>query len=624
MRKKTLLTALAISALLISIGEVQFVEEAKANFLPEIPPAGIQIESDGPVTGTSNLQRNESRYTFTGNIDGPIVVLRDNIVIDGQGYALRGQGDSPGIFIQERANVTVKHIQISNFSSGIRITFGASANPKNTNITILENNIINNGVGIYLSLFSGNNSILGNNVTGNGKGISVNYSNGNTLRNNRLSDNEYNLWVDCLLSNSGSAFINDIDPSNTVDGKPVHYWVGETNRAVPSDAGYVALIRCSGIIVEGLTLSHNGQGVLLVETNNSKVTQNHITQNNYGVALFGMYSPCTNNNVTQNRMSNNTQDIFTYLEGSTNTIENNSPDTTIPTPTSSYAIMIKADGSVDPHTSPIIVEGNLYTLTANIAGGIQVQKSNIVVDGAGYTLFGNGSICLNLSDVNNVTVKNLRIKHCSVGVYAVRMVNCTFYANHVEDCSQECFFLLGNCSYNTITYCTIIGLNPVSMNYMSNYNTVTQNNLTGTVIIWLSGYVTVDNNFWGDYFTKYPNASEIGTSGIGDTPYVFWIAENGTTPITYQDNHPLVRPIIISEPFPTPTPWATPSNSPTPSPSSSPVPSSTQQPTLEPTLAPTPTSDDSQAADWTPTVLAVVVVAAVAVGALVYFRRRRK
>jgi hypothetical protein len=42
-------------------------------------------------------------------------------------------------------------------------------------------------------------------------------------------------------------------------------------------------------------------------------------------------------------------------------------------------------------------------------------------------------------------------------------------------------------------------------------------------------------NHWSDYLTKYPNASEIGNTGIGDTPYVI-DADN-------IDHYPLMDPV---------------------------------------------------------------------------------
>lgn len=82
-----------------------------------------------------------------------------------------------------------------------------------------------------------------------------------------------------------------------------------------------------------------------------------------------------------------------------------------------------------------------------------------------------------------------------------------------------------------------------------------------------------------------------------------------------------------------PTPSITPTNSPTPTtsptelPTSSPSPSPSTSATLEPSLKPiqTPTQEpDNQDADFAAElILGVVVVAAVAVGALVYFKRRK-
>jgi hypothetical protein len=167
-----------------------------------------------------------------------------------------------------------------------------------------------------------------------------------------MKDNEYNLWVGSLLWNSGSAFINDIDTSNTVNGKPVYYWINQQDKTIPSDAGYVGLVRCSNIIVQGLNLTHNGQGVLLIETNNSIVTGNYIAENNYGVVLFGTVAPCTNNTVSQNLITQNTENINTYLENSVNTIGDNTADIQINTPNPSLSSTPSPSTSPTPDNNP--------------------------------------------------------------------------------------------------------------------------------------------------------------------------------------------------------------------------------------------------------------------------------
>jgi hypothetical protein len=218
-------------------------------------------------------------------------------------------------------------------------------------------------------------------------------------------------------------------------------------------------------------------------------------------------------------------------------------------------IIIKSDGSVTG-TNNIQQIGNKYTLTGNISGTIQVQKSNIIIDGAGYTLDEGGIDLTNgvgedptRSTISNVTIENLYIVNGDIGTNGGG--NYTFYNDYISNSRGAGIMLIGS-DYNNITYCTISGSNvsegAIGMVYQSNYNTITENNLSGGVQVWLSGYETVDRNYWSDYLTKYPDATEIDNSGIGDTPYVYSIVQNGSETIYYQDNHPLMKTVSITVP----------------------------------------------------------------------------
>ncbi len=64
----------------------------------------IHIRANGSIDpADAPIQREGDNYTLTEDIHGSIVVERDNVVVDGAGYALRGPGafDSKGIFLSQ-------------------------------------------------------------------------------------------------------------------------------------------------------------------------------------------------------------------------------------------------------------------------------------------------------------------------------------------------------------------------------------------------------------------------------------------------------------------------------------------------------------------------------------------
>jgi len=321
----------------------------------------IYIRADGSVEGTDKIQRDGDIYTFTGNIAGRIVVERYNIVVDGEGYTLQGTGattDGParniGIDLAWMRNVTIRNISITSFDYGIRI-----GNAFNNVIT--GNDITNNGYGIEVILSSSGNSIYENNITANSKGgIWVDFANGNTissnqitnnkpkgiriyfssneiisenyvannsygifidrssyttLRNNTMVDNKQNFSVEGTDSNH---FVNDVDVSNTVDGKPIYYWVNRQNLEVPSDAGYVALVNCTKVMVQNLNIINNRQGILLAYTTNSTINKNTITNTTHAIRL----QSSSKNTIIENNLTNSSSGIY-FCDSSNNTLSKN-------------------------------------------------------------------------------------------------------------------------------------------------------------------------------------------------------------------------------------------------------------------------------------------------------------
>ena len=172
------------------------------------------------------------------------------------------------------------------------------------------------------------------------------------------------------------------------------------------------------------------------------------------------------------------------------------------------------------------------------SSNIKVQRSNIVIDGAGFALTGGVDLTNGVGGnpsnptIQNVTIRNL-IMNGTVGTNGGGY--CTFYNNYI----MGGIYLLGS-AYNNITHCTV---NSVTMDYGSNFNSITENNLN-SALAFLSSNETVDKNYWSDYLTKYPNATEIDSTGIGNQPYVYSVVET-RTPLIYQDNHPLMKPVAV-------------------------------------------------------------------------------
>lgn len=208
-------------------------------------------------------------------------------------------------------------------------------------------------------------------------------------------------------------------------------------------------------------------------------------------------------------------------------------------------IVINPNGSVTG-TKSIQQDGNTYSFTANLTGTIQVQTSNIVINGKGFSL-NQGQVDFSnewgAPAINNVTIENMFIINGSI---IAEGSNNTFYNDYISNSLGLPSIQLYGSSFNNISYCTLDSLNnegAIMVTGGETGNLITQNNIIGG-IYQNSILETVDKNYWSDYQTKYPNATEIDHSGIGNTPYVYYLHQNNQTP-PWQDNHPLMKPVAI-------------------------------------------------------------------------------
>jgi thermitase len=132
-----------------------------------------------------------------------------------------------------------------------------------------------------------NDSTVADNVISDcSEGLVLFHSGNNRITNNSMSGSDYDFCVEGDFEKYTHAqFVQDMDSSNTVHGKPVYYWVGQHDKQVPNDAGYVALVDSTNVTIRNISLSHNSQGVLIAFTAGAVVTNTSVSQNQQGVLL---------------------------------------------------------------------------------------------------------------------------------------------------------------------------------------------------------------------------------------------------------------------------------------------------------------------------------------------------
>jgi len=115
-----------------------------------------------------------------------------------------------------------------------------------------------------------------------------------------------------------SDFSQNVDATNTVDGKPIYYWVNQRDKRIPADAGYVAAVNSLNITVENLNLKNNREGVLFAYTTNSTIENVNVSNCNYGFKLHNS----NRNTIVGNVVSNGEEGIRLQSSGNNSIIRN--------------------------------------------------------------------------------------------------------------------------------------------------------------------------------------------------------------------------------------------------------------------------------------------------------------
>jgi parallel beta-helix repeat protein len=245
------------------------------------------------------------------------------------------------------------------------------------------------GDGISKTILTGDKTIIfvdadnveirGLSVRDGNYGIFLSYCQNAMLRDNEMSGNRWNFGV---WGASVSEFVHDIDSSNKVDGKALYYWTNRNGGQVPKDAGYVALVNSTGVLVKDATLTSNEQGVLLVSTTNSIVE--NVTAYGNDEGIDSRWS--SNNTIRKSRFHTINWRAF-YLDQSHN---NSIYENTVLN--SKYGLLVQSStGNTFYHNNIVNNVDQVYTdLSSNSWDNDELKEGNYWSDYAGEDLNSDG------------------------------------------------------------------------------------------------------------------------------------------------------------------------------------------------------------------------------------------
>jgi parallel beta-helix repeat protein len=174
-------------------------------------PDTIYIQPDGSVNPpTAPISRSGNVYTFTANIYESIVIQKDNIIVDGNGFTLQGTPPSYGFTLNStNSNVTIRNTFITGFRYGVFLNFASD-------VTIYSNALTNNDRGGVWLQGSTRTNITRNAMANNYCGILLTWSNNtNTIANNTVRSNPFGIWL--IVSTNNIIGDNTIG-NNTLGG----------------------------------------------------------------------------------------------------------------------------------------------------------------------------------------------------------------------------------------------------------------------------------------------------------------------------------------------------------------------------------------------------------------------
>lgn len=187
-----------------------------------------------------------------------------------------------------------------------------------SNINVSNQTFRDSGIALFL-INTTNSSFSNISLDSNYLGLANGQSSNNTFTNNAFEGNYQNFSI----GNSPTSFNNSINTSNTIDGKPIHYFYGASNQTILGvNLGMFLCYSCNNVNLLGSILdvaNESGEPLFVIKNSDSMIidgnsfgvggtiddSNNIIFKNNdlFGVSYMSLWES-TNSKVYHNNFSN--------------------------------------------------------------------------------------------------------------------------------------------------------------------------------------------------------------------------------------------------------------------------------------------------------------------------------
>jgi parallel beta-helix repeat protein len=339
--------------------------------------------------------------------------------------------------------------------------------------------------------------------------------------------------------------------------KPVRL-VGESMSETIIDGrlvGNALAIMSDRVNVTGFCIQNGGSntwpnvfGVGLTSRRHCTIEDCLIKNNEYAVGIYYAYNNTIRNNIVANSSS---YSIFIY-SADNNTVANNTVIDNHGTGIeieqgSQYNLITKNNISSNHYEGIYVLGSDSNSITDNSLSSNGHGNPPLVYPGikfmysknntaTGNTLFNNTGGIIVYSDRDSLParyniIENNTIRSNNYGIVLE-------YRGYQSQPSTPTFTsILGNILESNGYGLVLFGVDNNTI-YHNNFlgSTVAQVMIVNSTNKWDNGF---EGNYWSDFVTKYPNATEIDSTGIWNTPY--------TINASNIDHYPLVNQTIIAE-----------------------------------------------------------------------------